>query len=285
MNALYDKQLDLHTEMKDLIRLRDEKYMEKVTTLASGKGFGELALKRERLMPRAATIQCLTNCHLAVMTKSDYQKVLSRIEARNLKKLIEFFKSIPFMSKNSKTILTKLHYSFEQKYFIRKQVVYKEGDKSDWVYLVKSGEFEVTKKLKVQLKKNCDENMAECKKLLGAQNWKLDMSSNKLSQHNQFSRKNLKTNQQKLAIQTFRVAIRGVGQLFGEEDVVVEKSGDKRRYTYSVICISDIAEVYAMKYDEFIRKFKSNKESWKTILEQVDEKERVMNKRYFRIIR
>jgi CRP-like cAMP-binding protein len=48
--------------------------------MRSGKGFGELALSKERLMPRAATIKCVTECHLAVMSKADYSKVLSRIE-------------------------------------------------------------------------------------------------------------------------------------------------------------------------------------------------------------
>jgi CRP-like cAMP-binding protein len=44
--------------------------------MKSGKGFGELALSKERLMPRAATIRCITECHLGVMSKADYTKVL-----------------------------------------------------------------------------------------------------------------------------------------------------------------------------------------------------------------
>ena len=115
--------------------------------MRAGKGFGELALKKERLMPRAATIKCIGGCHLAVMSKDDYTKVLSKIEGRKLRKLIEYFKSIPFLAKNSKTYLTKLHYSFEEKQFIRNQEVYREGEPSDWVYLVKHGEFEVTKRI------------------------------------------------------------------------------------------------------------------------------------------
>ena len=99
-------------------------------------------------MPRAATIKCLCECHCATMTKKDYNKVLARLEARKLKKLIDFYKSIPFLAKNSKTYLQKLHYNFEQRTFIRNQIIYSEGEPSDYVYLVQSGEFEVNKKIK-----------------------------------------------------------------------------------------------------------------------------------------
>jgi len=101
--------IEIHTLEQD----RDERLLDQVVTMRQGKGFGELALKKERLMPRAATIKCIGNCHLAVMSKEDYNKVLAKIEARKLRKLIDFFKNIPFLSKNSKTYLTKLHYSFE----------------------------------------------------------------------------------------------------------------------------------------------------------------------------
>ena len=121
LQALTAKRQELAAAIKELEKERDEKYLEQVSSLPAGKGFGELALKKERLMPRAATIQCCGRCHLAVMSKEDYKKVLAKIEARNLKKLIEFFKSIPFMSKNSKSALTKLHYSFEHRSYIRHQ--------------------------------------------------------------------------------------------------------------------------------------------------------------------
>ena len=47
--------------------------------------------------PRAATIKCTEECHLAVMSKADYDKVLSRIEQKNLNKIVEFLGSLPFL--------------------------------------------------------------------------------------------------------------------------------------------------------------------------------------------
>jgi len=116
-------------------------------------------------MPRAATIKCIGNCHLAVMSKADYNKVLAKIEARKLRKLIDFFKSIPFLSNNSKTYLTKLHYSFEQRNVIRNQEIYREGDPSDMVYLVREGEFEVSKRIKY-VPRNNEREKNDCKKFL-----------------------------------------------------------------------------------------------------------------------
>lgn len=71
----------------------------------------------------------------------------------------------------------------------------------------------------------------------------------------------------------FRVALVGPGQLFGEEDIINENLGPNRCYTSTVKCISSTAQVYCMKQDEFLRKFKINKESWKVINEVALQKE------------
>jgi CRP-like cAMP-binding protein len=77
-----------------------------VVTLRSGKSFGELALIKNK--PRAASIKCLEDCHFAVMNKSDYQKVLSRIEQKNLNKIIDFLHSLPYLRPWTRTALGKL---------------------------------------------------------------------------------------------------------------------------------------------------------------------------------
>ena len=53
-----------------------------VVSLKSGKSFGELALIKNK--PRAATIKCSEDCHFAVMNKTDYERILSKIEQKNL---------------------------------------------------------------------------------------------------------------------------------------------------------------------------------------------------------
>lgn len=49
--------------------------------------------------------------------------------------------------------LVKFQYSLEQKSCKRNQIIYKEGKPSNMVYFVKNGEFEVTKKIKIEEQK------------------------------------------------------------------------------------------------------------------------------------
>ena len=125
-----------------------------VVQLRSGKSFGELALIKNK--PRAATIKCVEDCHFAVMSKSDYEKVLQKIEQKNMNKIIEFLHQLPFFKVWTRTSLSKLQYSFEQRAFIRNQIIYKEGDTSHMVYIIKTGEFEVNKKFKREEVKEID---------------------------------------------------------------------------------------------------------------------------------
>ena len=53
--------------------------IEQVIVMKDGNAFGELSLTKARLQPRLASILCLTECHLALMSKDDYNKVLAKI--------------------------------------------------------------------------------------------------------------------------------------------------------------------------------------------------------------
>jgi hypothetical protein len=49
--------------------------------------------------------------------------------------------------------------------------------------------------------------------------------------------------------------------MFGEDDVIFE-----RNYTTSIICRSNLGQVFAIKVQEFFRKLKANDECWKIIV-------------------
>jgi CRP-like cAMP-binding protein len=66
------------------------------TTLGVGMSFGELALNNN--VPRAATIRCRTDCHFAVMNKADYQKCLLAVTKKHLQQMLDFLKSLPFLT-------------------------------------------------------------------------------------------------------------------------------------------------------------------------------------------
>lgn len=47
----------------------------------------------------------------------------------------------------TRTSLGKMTYYFENKTSLRDAILYKEGEQAEYVYIVKNGEFEVTKKV------------------------------------------------------------------------------------------------------------------------------------------
>ncbi len=77
---------------------------------------------------------------------------------------------------------------------------------------------------------------------------------------------------------TYRIALVGAGQMFGEEDVLAE-----RPYQTTVTCKSNTAECFVIKHDEFFRKLKTNTESWKMIIMLSMEKEKAFFKRVAKI--
>ena len=64
-------------EIDKLCAIKNYELMVPVAIFGQGKTFGELALTKDvnapnRILPRAASILCLTDCTFAVMNKADY---------------------------------------------------------------------------------------------------------------------------------------------------------------------------------------------------------------------
>ena len=92
-----------------------------------------------------ASIKCLEDTHFAVLSKNDFNIVLGQIEKKKLNEKIQFLKNIPFFSQLTKTSLSKLTYQFKEVSMIKNQTLYKEGDPAENFYIIKNGQFEVTK--------------------------------------------------------------------------------------------------------------------------------------------
>lgn len=56
--------------------------------MGPGKSFGEKALIANA--PRVANVVCTRDCHLAVVLKSDYEKLLHKMEVKTQNKMIAF---------------------------------------------------------------------------------------------------------------------------------------------------------------------------------------------------
>jgi CRP-like cAMP-binding protein len=126
-----------------------KRYIE-INTLGKGKSFGDLALIGSK--PRMASIRCLEDTHFAVLSKQDYNNVIGQIEKKKLNEKIQFLRSLPFFSQLTKTSVGKLTYQFKDVPMIKNQTLYREGDRADFIYIVKAGQFEVSKQLPNKVK-------------------------------------------------------------------------------------------------------------------------------------
>lgn len=94
-----------------------------------------------------ANIRCLKNCHFMVLSKEAYNRVIGAKEKRAYQEKINFLKNIPIFSLVTRTFLGKLTYYFEYKKCIKGGFLYKEGDPADYVFIVRNGEFQATKRI------------------------------------------------------------------------------------------------------------------------------------------
>jgi len=127
------------------VAAEEDQVLVQVAKLVDGSSFGELALIEQK--PRAATIRCLQSCHLMVLTKADYSRVIGKIEKRTYNEKINFLRNIPVFQLLTRTSLGKMTYYFEDIKTIKNAYLYREGDSTDNVYIVKRGEFQVTKRI------------------------------------------------------------------------------------------------------------------------------------------
>ena len=82
--------------------------------------------------------------HVAILGKDDFTRVLGQAMHRKLDAKAEFFKNFRLADGISRTNLHKLSYYLKERFYRRRDIVYKEGDIADYVLFVKEGEFEVS---------------------------------------------------------------------------------------------------------------------------------------------
>jgi CRP-like cAMP-binding protein len=105
-----------------------------VDVLEDGHSFGEFALINNK--PRAASIYCLSNCHFAVLNKSDYKRILQKVDEHRIKGIVEILKKQPIFDGFTRLWLIRLSYYFKEKTFWRNQTVYTEGSEANEIYLI-----------------------------------------------------------------------------------------------------------------------------------------------------
>lgn len=114
-----------------------------LTILRSGDNFGELALISNK--PRAASILAREPTAFAVLERSDYLRLLSKIQDARLTAKVDLLQHHPAFRLWTRLSLQKLSYFFKPLTFKRKQVVFHSGQPAESVYLIQSGDFQLLK--------------------------------------------------------------------------------------------------------------------------------------------
>jgi hypothetical protein len=94
-----------------------------------------------------ATMKCLKRCHLLVLSKKEYLKSLDEIKSKKKGVLVNYLRTIPLFGKLTRTYLGKLSDNTKELKITKDFVLFKEGDTADRVYIVRDGEYVVTKKI------------------------------------------------------------------------------------------------------------------------------------------
>lgn len=123
---------------------QDESKFIKVADLGPGRGFGELALLKG--MVRNASVKCITPTTLLSLSREDFTKLLGNLEEKRLNEKVAFLSHVQCFKNLSKGAMFKLSYYFTLRSIKRGEVVYREGDEAEKVYVILSGEFQFSKK-------------------------------------------------------------------------------------------------------------------------------------------
>jgi cAMP-dependent protein kinase regulator len=112
--------------------------------LSKGSSFGDLALIKDQ--PRTASIQCLEDCHLAILDKASYDEILGELDAKRLNSYMVLLKNQTFFSGWTQRKLEKLIYCFTPRKFQRNQIVFRESEPAEEMFMILKGEFKLMKK-------------------------------------------------------------------------------------------------------------------------------------------
>jgi CRP-like cAMP-binding protein len=215
--------------------------LQEVLQLGKGAAFGELALEQKK--PRAASIYCIQDSHFGVLDKSNYKRILLQHVKESQMESVLFLQSLPMFSNYTRDTIRKLLFFFKEIDYQRNQIVYREGDTSASVFIVRSGEFKFVKRMVVSKANTIQAIRASITEQL------------KKKEYNKAE-----------------LYILGQGEFFGEEEVVNNTPRDA-----TCICATTYAKVLSISKHDFINKIRSE-ESWNYVKSRISLKCKSRNK-------
>ena len=112
---------------------------DRVATLQSGDTFGELALVGKGGELRQATVKAELDCHLLVIEKENYDRMLSDLHRNEMDEKSEFLRKVPIFVDIPESELLKLAHVAQNRRYQSKSVIFRQGAESDAVYFIRKG--------------------------------------------------------------------------------------------------------------------------------------------------
>ena len=133
-----------------------------MAVLRPGECFGELALRNSK--PRAFSVLAREDTHMISLDRQDYHQAFGISQENSIEEKIAFLKKNPVFALWTQSAVRRLSYFFQEKGYIRKQVVFKAGMEVTEVLLVKGGELELTQAVSLPRKRDIfhQEEKAHC---------------------------------------------------------------------------------------------------------------------------
>ena len=230
--------------------------MRVVAILKAGQMFGEKGL--DEGIKRTATVVCQQPCYFGVFLKEDYDEILKEASKAYTELKKRFFHFKVFSKSVESEISSELSFQFFKQRIDapRGKVIFKKGDKPDFVYVLYEGEILV-----------CDDHIEE---LLG-----------RATDHELFAVRKARIKD--------KICLLGPGEIFGDMYLLDDKKQENRQM--HAISVSDctLLRVKADYFDEYlnkhyaVRKFVKEKVkqkySFRKRLQRGIRRKRVMEKR------
>ena len=109
-----------------------------IKKLTNGESFGELALLNSK--PRLETIRTLIQCELYILERDSFRKIIDKSMKENYTENKNFIKSISVFKIMDSYQQTLLCNSLYEEIFLENQMIAKEGDEANCIYIIKEGE-------------------------------------------------------------------------------------------------------------------------------------------------
>lgn len=117
--------------------------------VARGESFGEKSAVEVRT--RNCSYKCKSDLQVAVIDVERYGEIIKKAQELKSQEIVKFLGGIPGLKELTPGYLQKLYYMFSERKYKKKQKVFKEGEIVNEVFIVKNGEFMISKGLRIDL--------------------------------------------------------------------------------------------------------------------------------------